>query len=951
MAKKKTKQEILKDIEKLRTFKQELDAGLKKAMKEGFAEQALLSGKVKDILDETETTVGEFLSSFEDRIKKLVDASEEFEKKSKKTTEKTKQTTEKIKDFSKILKHLNKKIIDELPEREKLYEEVYQNIDQDRKHFEKTHGQYGRYSKKIQSEVDRINKAARKTDSLTDLSNMSKQLNSLREIMLDSFKDTAERASALRQIDKQKELLDKEVAKKSGYIHRSFTFLKKNKITIGALAAGITANNPLVMWAVEAFGNLGVERKKEEASRKRYKVDQLFKMRDFYENREDVQEGKTKGKGRRSASRVQRSYAGGDYCCQKIVKELKLQTQLLREIVKIDGDEFAYKKGVDAQNQRQREAAEQAAEEAAMEQKAADKENKEKEESWRLQEKERFKKPAEPERTGLAKIWDMFKDYTVVRFLVGGLSAFLLPLLKMALPIMAVGGALKLAYDFFKSKEKSRKYGTGQLASAGSAGVLPAAGALAGSIVPGVGTVAGFALGSLAQAILPEEFQKEIAGTLQYVIDSLKIFWEKTKIVIAWFGDMFADLGAEISKMQMKLRFIVLDAKAYINKSLGMEIFDEKKLDRERQGWLQAAHQDAIKRNAARKERAKNVVSADMAIRNIESPPEAVKAVVDVQQKEEEIKDLQQDIAASRPTDPETFKKIEKLKLKFQELKGAPAAGAAGGEFTGTPEEWAEVMPPKQGELWAGMEEEVAPKEESPKREVAAGSQIPINFDAYAQNVGKTESGGRYGAVNSLGYVGKYQMGAMALEDAGLLKKGASKQGQRALDDPSNWTIAGGKEAFLRDSELQEKTFQDYTDRNYRGLQRRGVINEQSSPAEVAGALKAAHLGGVGGAARLMAGKETTDAYGTSTRSYYAQGAASQSGTYMAANNANANAKMNVATRGTGSRPIVVANNNAAPSRKTAGPAPSTGVNRAAPRGNEPALQTALNTDFSGSTA
>ncbi|MGA0828849.1 MAG: hypothetical protein ACO3PP_02545, partial [Flavobacteriaceae bacterium] len=51
-------------------------------------------------------------------------------------------------------------------------------------------------------------------------------------------------------------------------------------------------------------------------------------------------------------------------------------------------------------------------------------------------------------------------------------------------------------------------------------------------------------------------------------------------------------------------------------------------------------------------------------------------------------------------------------------------------------------------------------------------------------------------SVQTLGFLGKYQFGAAALEDMGLIKKGASKGGNKVLNDPSNWNIPGGKEAF-----------------------------------------------------------------------------------------------------------------------------------------------------------
>jgi len=151
-----------------------------------------------------------------------------------------------------------------------------------------------------------------------------------------------------------------------------------------------------------------------------------------------------------------------------------------------------------------------------------------------------------------------------------------------------------------------------------------------------------------------------------------------------------------------------------------------------------------------------------------------------------------------------------------------------------------------------------------------------INYSSYAQTVGQRESGGDYKAVNTLGFLGKYQFGAAALEDMGLIKKGASKGGNKVLNDPSNWTIEGGKEAFLNNAALQEQTMANYTKQNFRSLKRLGVINEETPPEKIAGYLASAHLVGPGGAAAMSRGEVRKDAYGTSAQSYFKLGSASQ---------------------------------------------------------------------------
>ena len=116
----------------------------------------------------------------------------------------------------------------------------------------------------------------------------------------------------------------------------------------------------------------------------------------------------------------------------------------------------------------------------------------------------------------------------------------------------------------------------------------------------------------------------------------------------------------------------------------------------------------------------------------------------------------------------------------------------------------------------------------------------------------------------------------MALEDMGLVKKGVGKKGQKALDDPSNWNVEGGKQSFLGNAQLQEDTMLRYTQQNFKSLARLGVITKDTDPKEVAGYLAAAHLLGPGGARDLKQGKSGTDAYGTSSAAYYKVGAETQ---------------------------------------------------------------------------
>lgn len=203
---------------------------------------------------------------------------------------------------------------------------------------------------------------------------------------------------------------------------------------------------------------------------------------------------------------------------------------------------------------------------------------------------------------------------------------------------------------------------------------------------------------------------------------------------------------------------------------------------------------------------------------------------------------------------------------------GATAAAAAAAYIFGRGDESESTTPgqtPRLPPSIPGSSQRV-PTDSAP---IPSNSGLPIDYPAYAQQIGQRESGGNYQAVNRIGYLGKYQFGAPALQDMGLVRSGTTMRG---LDDPSNWTIEGGKQAFLTNPQLQEDTMVRYTNQNFRALIRLGVINNQSSNEQIAGYLAAAHLLGPGGARNLAQGRDGADAFGTSGSSYYRLGAATQ---------------------------------------------------------------------------
>ncbi|WP_374381951.1 hypothetical protein [Dongia sp.] len=167
------------------------------------------------------------------------------------------------------------------------------------------------------------------------------------------------------------------------------------------------------------------------------------------------------------------------------------------------------------------------------------------------------------------------------------------------------------------------------------------------------------------------------------------------------------------------------------------------------------------------------------------------------------------------------------------------------------------------------------PRQEAMKPEDLARAQD----NPFRTAIGQRESGNDYTAVNSFGYSGKYQFGAQALADVGLIDpkkyaaaKNAGKNNKQILADASNWTIAGGQQAFLKAPDLQEKAYTDYTRRNIDALHDLGVITADTDPSDAAGYLAVAHLLGPKGALAFKNGVNGSDGYGTKASTYFAMG-------------------------------------------------------------------------------
>lgn len=171
-------------------------------------------------------------------------------------------------------------------------------------------------------------------------------------------------------------------------------------------------------------------------------------------------------------------------------------------------------------------------------------------------------------------------------------------------------------------------------------------------------------------------------------------------------------------------------------------------------------------------------------------------------------------------------------------------------------------------------------------------------YDDVKKTLAQMESGNNKYAVNSRGFLGKYQLGAMSLIEADFVKlenyraltytvktetraaKVMWKDGyslKKFLDEDRNWLIAGGKQAFLASDELQDMAMDRILQKNAKRLQNAGV--DLSNPKKAKALLMSAHLGGVKSTINLAKnGTDYKDEYGTSIKKYYQAGSKSQNG-------------------------------------------------------------------------
>jgi hypothetical protein len=160
-----------------------------------------------------------------------------------------------------------------------------------------------------------------------------------------------------------------------------------------------------------------------------------------------------------------------------------------------------------------------------------------------------------------------------------------------------------------------------------------------------------------------------------------------------------------------------------------------------------------------------------------------------------------------------------------------------------------------------------------PPIDCTVGKLSKDEMTALFAQTGFSESGGDYAKTNSIGYVGKYQFGRLALIDAGYVKSSCTSNAQ--LNNPNSWTGKGGINSiddWKSNGPAQESAMCDNVSRNYNQMVKSGAITADTSNEEVAGMLSVAHLLGAGGANTWRKGGGGADANGTTGADYFQRG-------------------------------------------------------------------------------
>lgn len=140
---------------------------------------------------------------------------------------------------------------------------------------------------------------------------------------------------------------------------------------------------------------------------------------------------------------------------------------------------------------------------------------------------------------------------------------------------------------------------------------------------------------------------------------------------------------------------------------------------------------------------------------------------------------------------------------------------------------------------------------------VSAPPRIRGSFSEFVEALGQRESGGNYGVINDIGYVGKFQLGEAALQDTGYYRGDSTAN---TNDWSGDWTGLDGVWSlsdFQQNVFAQEAAVRSLMRRNWQTLERihaADYLGEVVGGVSVtaSGMLAGAHLGGPGAVKRYL---------------------------------------------------------------------------------------------------
>ena len=152
------------------------------------------------------------------------------------------------------------------------------------------------------------------------------------------------------------------------------------------------------------------------------------------------------------------------------------------------------------------------------------------------------------------------------------------------------------------------------------------------------------------------------------------------------------------------------------------------------------------------------------------------------------------------------------------------------------------------------------------------------SYEEFLNVLGKRESNNKYNIKNSIGYLGRFQMGELALIDAKFYKKDNTNQN----DWKGSWTAKAKKynvtsaETFLKNPKAQDAAYESYLKQQWKYIKNfnfEKAINTKINDNLVtkSGLLASAHLVGIGNVKKYLESNGRNipkDAYGTSLEEY-----------------------------------------------------------------------------------